>query len=117
VPRLGNTAVPVYWYGLLFASTFALGTLFMMFVFRREHRPLDQVYDLQFHIMIGTVVGSRLFHILFLQPRLLFRPSRKGFHAMGRRTGKPRRGSRRPDFTLAIWQTFSRTTFFMDGRP
>jgi phosphatidylglycerol---prolipoprotein diacylglyceryl transferase len=66
--HFGNTTVPVYWYGLLFASTFALGALFMMFVFRREHKPVDQVYDLLFHIIIGTVVGSRLFHVLFYTP-------------------------------------------------
>jgi phosphatidylglycerol:prolipoprotein diacylglycerol transferase len=70
--HFGNATVPVYWYGLLFASTFALGIPFFMVIFRREHKPEDQVHDLLFHIIAGTVVGARLFHVLFYNPGYYF---------------------------------------------
>jgi len=70
--HFGNAAVPVYWYGLLFASTFALGTPFFIAVFKRENKPVDQVHDLLFHFMAGTVVGARLFHVLFYNPDFYF---------------------------------------------
>lgn len=79
VLHFGNTVIPVYWYGLLFASTFALGTPFFTAIFRRENKPVDQVHDLLFHIIAGTVVGARLFHILFYNPSYYFANPNKIF--------------------------------------
>jgi prolipoprotein diacylglyceryl transferase len=66
--NLGSIHFPVYWYGLLFASTFVYGTLIFRWMYRREGRPEDEVYDLVLYVIGGTVLGARLGHILFYQP-------------------------------------------------
>jgi prolipoprotein diacylglyceryl transferase len=66
--RLGTFALPVYWYGLFFASTFVYGTLIFRHVYRREGRPPDQVYDLVLTVIAGTLVGARLGHVLLYDP-------------------------------------------------
>lgn len=65
---LGSFHYPVFWYGLLFASTFVYGTLIFRWMFRREGRPEDEVYDLVLYVVGGTVLGARLGHVLFYQP-------------------------------------------------
>ena len=69
---LGNFHYPVYWYGLLFASTFVYGILIFRWMHRREGRPVDEVYDLVLWVIGGTVLGARLGHILFYQPGYYF---------------------------------------------
>ncbi|QSA96633.1 prolipoprotein diacylglyceryl transferase [Methylococcus sp. EFPC2] len=66
--RLGGYTLPVHWYGLFFASTFVYGTLIFRYLYRREHRPPDQVYDLVLTVITGTVVGARLGHVLLYAP-------------------------------------------------
>lgn len=66
--HLGSFALPVRWYGLFFAATFVYGTLFFQYLFRREGRPVDEVYDLVLWVIGGTVVGARLGHVLFYNP-------------------------------------------------
>lgn len=66
--HLGSFPLPVRWYGLFFAATFVYGTLFFQYLFRREGRPVDEVYDLVLWVIGGTVVGARLGHVLFYNP-------------------------------------------------
>lgn len=70
---LGSFGFPVRWYGLFFAATFVYGTLFFQYLFRREGRPVDEVYDLALWVMGGTVVGARLGHVLFYDPEFYLR--------------------------------------------
>lgn len=65
---LGSFHYPVRWYGLFFAATFVYGTLFFQYLFRREGKPVDEVYDLVLWVIGGTVVGARLGHVLFYNP-------------------------------------------------
>jgi len=59
---------PVYWYGLLFAITFVYGILIFRYIYRVEGRPRDAVYDLVLYVIVGTVVGARLGHVLLYDP-------------------------------------------------
>jgi phosphatidylglycerol:prolipoprotein diacylglycerol transferase len=66
--RFHSFQLPVYWYGLFFASTFIYGILIFRWMFRREGRPEDEVYDLVLFVIAGTVLGARLGHVLLYQP-------------------------------------------------
>lgn len=65
---LGAFHFPVRWYGLFFASTFVYGLLIFRWMFRREGRPVDEVYDLVLWVIGGTLVGARLGHVLLYNP-------------------------------------------------
>ncbi|MFK7846765.1 MAG: prolipoprotein diacylglyceryl transferase [Rhodothermales bacterium] len=58
----------IRWYGLLFATAFFLGFLYMRYVFVREHKKVESLDSLLFYMMISTIVGARLGHCLFYDP-------------------------------------------------
>lgn len=60
--------ITIRWYGLLFATAFFLGFLYMRYVFVRENRPVASLDSLLMYMMISTVVGARLGHCLFYDP-------------------------------------------------
>ncbi|UKJ05887.1 prolipoprotein diacylglyceryl transferase [Solitalea lacus] len=56
------------WYGLLFASGFAIGYFIMQKIFRKEGIK-DEVLDrLTMYMVVSTVLGARLGHCLFYEP-------------------------------------------------
>jgi phosphatidylglycerol---prolipoprotein diacylglyceryl transferase len=65
---VGTFQWPVYWYGLLFASALLYGMVIFRYMYRREWRPVDDVYDLTLYFMAGTVIGARLGHVLLYDP-------------------------------------------------
>ena len=58
----------VRWYGLFFALGFFLGFQIMAQIYRREERDIGALSDLLLYLMIGTIIGARLGHVLFYQP-------------------------------------------------
>jgi len=58
----------VRWYGLLFASAFFFGYLIMKKIFDREQISIETLDQLSIYMLIGTVLGARLGHVLFYQP-------------------------------------------------
>jgi phosphatidylglycerol:prolipoprotein diacylglycerol transferase len=58
------------WYGVLFASSFAMGFHLTKHMFIREKRPLIYVDYLIFYMMVGTIIGARLGHTLFYEPEI-----------------------------------------------
>lgn len=56
------------WYGLLFASSFAVGYWLMIKFLRKEGLPEDWIESLTIYMGISTVVGARLGHCLFYDP-------------------------------------------------
>lgn len=67
---LGAMRWPVYWYGLFFASTFVYGIFIFRYLYRREGKPPDDVFDLVLAVIAGTLLGARLGHVLFYDPVL-----------------------------------------------
>ena len=63
--RVGSLAVR--WYGLFFALSFYFGYLIMSKIFKNEGIPIQTLDKLSIYMIIGTVVGARLGHILFYQ--------------------------------------------------
>jgi len=56
------------WYGVFFALGFVLGYEILAQFYRRERRPLENLSSLAVYLMLGTVIGARLGHVLFYQP-------------------------------------------------
>lgn len=53
------------WYGILFASAFLVGYMLMRQVFQHSGKPMILVESLLTYILIATVVGARLGHVIF----------------------------------------------------
>lgn len=64
--RLGPLAPR--WYGLLFALGFVLGYQIGLQIYRHEGRPEKNLSILVLYLMVGTIVGARLGHVLLYQP-------------------------------------------------
>ncbi|MCF6271489.1 MAG: prolipoprotein diacylglyceryl transferase, partial [Melioribacteraceae bacterium] len=60
--------IHIRWYGLLFATSFIMGFKIMEWVYKKENRPMDDLNDLMWFMILGTVVGARLGHCLFYNP-------------------------------------------------
>jgi prolipoprotein diacylglyceryltransferase len=56
------------WYGLLFASSFAVGYWLISKFLQKEGLPEDWIESLTLYMGISTVVGARLGHCLFYDP-------------------------------------------------
>ncbi len=76
---LWDHLIVIRWYGLFFASTFVYGIFIFRYIFGREGRPKDDVYDLVLYVIGGTVVGARLGHILLYNPQYYFSQPAKIF--------------------------------------
>ena len=58
----------IRWYGLLFASSFILGYVIIADIFKKEGRSENDLNDLLWYMILGTVLGARLGHCLFYNP-------------------------------------------------
>jgi prolipoprotein diacylglyceryl transferase len=58
----------IRWYGLLFALGFIVGYEIFVRIYKRESKNLDDLNDLLWYMILGTVIGSRLGHCLFYDP-------------------------------------------------
>ncbi len=61
-------SISVRWYGLLFASSFFFGYLIMKKIFDREQISIETLDNLSIYMLLGTVLGARLGHVIFYQP-------------------------------------------------
>jgi phosphatidylglycerol---prolipoprotein diacylglyceryl transferase len=62
----------IRYYGLVYVLGFVFA-LFWLLKYRREIGfSKDQVYDLVFYVILGGIVGARLFHVLFWEPAYYF---------------------------------------------
>ncbi|MCZ6898924.1 MAG: prolipoprotein diacylglyceryl transferase [Bacteroidetes bacterium] len=62
----------VRWYGLLFASGFLIGQQIMFYIFRKEGKSEKYVEMLTIYMMLGTIIGARLGHVVFYEPGVYF---------------------------------------------
>ncbi|MDZ7604908.1 MAG: prolipoprotein diacylglyceryl transferase [Cyclobacteriaceae bacterium] len=58
----------IRWYGLLFASGFIISQQLMYWVFKTEGKPEKDVDSLTLWMIISTIIGARLGHVLFYEP-------------------------------------------------
>jgi len=60
--------IHIRYYGLLFALSFVVGFKIMEWIFNKENRSMDDLNDLVWYMILGTVIGARLGHCLFYNP-------------------------------------------------
>jgi phosphatidylglycerol:prolipoprotein diacylglycerol transferase len=75
-PRIYTLAVfgsewPISWYSVLFAASFLGGQQLMVYVFKRDNKPVSDVEVLTLYVVVATVIGARLGHYLFYEWELL----------------------------------------------
>lgn len=63
--------ISLRWYGFLFAGGFVLSYIILNRMFRKEGKPVADVDTLTVYMVIATVLGARLGHILFYQPEII----------------------------------------------
>jgi prolipoprotein diacylglyceryl transferase len=68
---------PLRWYGLFFASAFLISQQIMYFIYKREGRPIAEIDTLTIYMVIATIVGARLGHVLFYDPMYYFQNPHK----------------------------------------
>ena len=56
------------WYGLFFGLSFVFGMYFMGHIFESEGKNNEDLDPLLIHIMLGTIIGAKLFHVIFYNP-------------------------------------------------
>ena len=61
-------AFQLRYYGLLFALGFLIGYYIMEYIFKQENIPQSELSNISIAMILGTVIGARLGHVLFYQP-------------------------------------------------
>jgi prolipoprotein diacylglyceryltransferase len=56
------------WYGLLFALGFLVSQQILYYIFKKEGKPEKDVDTLTIYMVIATIIGARLGHVLFYEP-------------------------------------------------
>lgn len=59
------------WYGLFFALGFLISQQFMYHFYKEEGKPEKDVDTLTIYMVIATVLGARLGHVIFYQPEII----------------------------------------------
>lgn len=59
---------PPVWYSVLFAAGFIIGYQIMVHIFKKEGKDPLNVDTLSVHMIIATIVGARLGHLVFYEP-------------------------------------------------
>ena len=74
IPEFGGIGpISVRWYGLLFALGFIIGQQIMIYIFRKEGKPLTDIDTLTVYMLLSTVLGARIGHFLFYEPSVLIK--------------------------------------------
>jgi phosphatidylglycerol---prolipoprotein diacylglyceryl transferase len=59
------------WYGLFFALGFLISQQFMYHFYKKEGKPEKDVDTLTIYMVIATILGARLGHVIFYQPEII----------------------------------------------
>ncbi|MFM7628554.1 MAG: prolipoprotein diacylglyceryl transferase [Algoriphagus sp.] len=57
------------WYSLLFALGFIISQQIMVFFFKKENKEAQLVDKLTIYMVLATIIGARLGHVLFYEPQ------------------------------------------------
>lgn len=60
------------WYGLFFALGFLISQQILYYMYRREGKPQSDVDTLTIYMVVATIIGARLGHVIFYQPELIW---------------------------------------------
>jgi phosphatidylglycerol---prolipoprotein diacylglyceryl transferase len=60
------------WYGLLFALGFLISQQILYYMYAKEGKPEKDVETLTIYMVIATIIGARLGHVIFYQPEIIW---------------------------------------------
>ncbi|MCX6169104.1 MAG: prolipoprotein diacylglyceryl transferase [Ignavibacteriales bacterium] len=60
--------ITIRWYGLFFAMSFLVGYQIMLVIFNKEKKSEQDLNDLVWIMILGTVLGARIGHCFFYNP-------------------------------------------------
>ncbi|MEK6780476.1 MAG: prolipoprotein diacylglyceryl transferase [Bacteroidota bacterium] len=60
------------WYGLLFALGFLISQQILYYIYRKEGKPERDVETLTIYMVVATIIGARLGHVIFYQPDMIW---------------------------------------------
>jgi len=60
------------WYGLLFALGFLVSQQILYYIHRKEGKPERDVDTLTIYMIVATILGARLGHVIFYQPEIIW---------------------------------------------
>jgi prolipoprotein diacylglyceryl transferase len=60
------------WYGLFFALGFLISQQILYYIFKQEGKPEKDVDTITIYMVIATILGARLGHIIFYQPEIIW---------------------------------------------
>lgn len=60
------------WYGLFFALGFLISQQILYYIYRKEGKPESDVDTLTIYMVIATIIGARLGHVIFYQPEIIW---------------------------------------------
>ncbi|MGW8122082.1 prolipoprotein diacylglyceryl transferase [Roseivirga echinicomitans] len=63
---------PPVWYSVLFALGFIIGYQIMVYIFKKEGKDPLNVDTLTVYMVLATIVGARLGHLIFYEPERFF---------------------------------------------
>ena len=64
--------IALRWYGLLFAMGFLVSQQILYYMNKKEGKPEKEVDTLTILMVIATIVGARLGHVIFYQPEIIW---------------------------------------------
>ncbi|MEI7619988.1 MAG: prolipoprotein diacylglyceryl transferase [Candidatus Falkowbacteria bacterium] len=67
--------ITIYWYGLFMVLSMILGTITAMIIAKRYNINKDQIIDLSFYLIIGGLLGARVYEIFLELPYYLEQPA------------------------------------------
>lgn len=57
------------YYSIFFASCFIVGWFIVKYFFTNENIPIAELDSLSMHMVLGTIIGARLGHVIFYEPQ------------------------------------------------
>ncbi len=65
-------SITLRWYGLLFALGFLISQQILYYMYKVEGKPNRDVDTLTIYMVVATILGARMGHILFYQPEIIW---------------------------------------------
>lgn len=62
----------IRWYGLLFMMGFLISQQILYYIHKQENKPERDVETLTIYMVIATIIGARLGHVIFYSPHLIW---------------------------------------------
>jgi phosphatidylglycerol:prolipoprotein diacylglycerol transferase len=60
------------WYGLFFALGFLISQQILYHMYKKEGKPEKDVDTLTIYMVVATIIGARLGHVIFYQPEIIW---------------------------------------------